>query len=211
MEEICGVAAAMGNPCIVLDREQGTRIASGGCLDLGEEVAAGADPGKRRCASIQNVTINLPRLGYRAWESDDGKFFSLLDDVLRLAIEAHVQKRSFIDRLLSLGDAGPLAMLAMKNDGSAYLEMAEATYLIGVTGLNELVRIRKGRQLHESEEALEWGLSVIGHIREEAKRQGQIHGMKLLLEQTPCGDDSLPFCPPRPETVLSAAGPLRPG
>ena len=185
LEEICGVAAGMGNPCIVLDREQGARIASCGCLDPDGEAAAGADPGKRRCASVQNVTINLPRLGYRAGECDDAKFFSLLDDVLGIAVRAHIQKRSFIDRLLALGDAGPLAMLVMQNDGSPYLEMGEATYLIGVTGLNELVHVRKGRQLHESEEALAWGLSVIDHIGQEAKRQGSIHGMKLILEQTP--------------------------
>jgi ribonucleoside-triphosphate reductase (formate) len=185
LEEACGVAAAKGNPCIVLDREQGVRIASCGCMDPEGEIAGNVEPWKRRCASIQNVTLNLPRLGYRAWESDDGKLFSLLDEVMGLAVRAHIQKRGFIEKLLSLGDAGPLAMLAMQNDGSPYLEMREATYLIGVTGLNELVQIRKGRQLHESEEALAWGHSVIGHIRKEAERLGTVHGMKLILEQTP--------------------------
>jgi ribonucleoside-triphosphate reductase len=185
LEEVCGVAAAKGNPCIVLDREQGARIASCGCMDPEGEATGGSEPWERRCASIQNVTLNLPRLGYRAWESDDGKLFSLLDEVMGLAAQAHVQKRGFIEKLLSLGDAGPLAMLTMQNDGSPYLGMTEATYLIGVTGLNELVQIRRGWQLHESEEALAWGLSVIGHIRKEAERLGGVHGMKLILEQTP--------------------------
>ncbi len=185
LEEVCGVAAAKGNPCIVLDREKGARIASCGCMDLGAEAAGGGEPWERRCASIQNVTLNLPRLGYRAWERDDGKFFSLLNEVMGLAVQAHIQKRSFSENLLSLGDAGPLAMLAMQNDGSPYLRMNEATYLIGVVGLNELVQIRKGEQLHESEEALAWGLSVIVHLREEAERLGGVHGMKLILEQTP--------------------------
>ncbi|MBN2439199.1 MAG: anaerobic ribonucleoside-triphosphate reductase, partial [Deltaproteobacteria bacterium] len=66
-----------------------------------------------------------------------------------------------------------------------YLRMRDATCLVGVVGLNELVHIRKGRQLHESEEALAWGLSVIGHIQKEAVRLGGVHGMKLILEQTP--------------------------
>ena len=65
MEEVCGVAAAKGNPCIVLDREQGARIASCGGSDPGGEAAENSEPWKRRCASIQNVTLNLPRLGYR--------------------------------------------------------------------------------------------------------------------------------------------------
>ena len=154
-------------------------------MDPEGEATGGGEPWERRCASIQNVTLNLPRLGYRAWESDDGKLFSLLDEMMGLAAQAHIQKRGFIEKLFSLGDAGPLAMLAMQNDGSPYLGMTEATYLIGVTGLNELVQIRKGRQLHESEEALAWGLSVIGHIRKEAERLGGVHGMKLILEQTP--------------------------
>ncbi len=64
------------------------------------------EPWRRRCASIQNVTLNLPRLGYRAGE-DDGKLFSLLDELMALAAKAHVQKRDFIEKLLALGDAGP--------------------------------------------------------------------------------------------------------
>ena len=68
LEEVCGVAAAKGNPCFVLDREQRPASAPCGCIDFGGEAAGGArEPWKRRCASIQNVTLNLPRLGYRAW------------------------------------------------------------------------------------------------------------------------------------------------
>jgi len=186
LEEICGVAAAKGNPCFILDREQGARIAPCGCMDFEGEAGGGAyEPWKRRCASIQNVTLNLPRLGYRAWEGDDGKLFSLLDEVIALAAKAHIQKRDFIESLLSLGDAGPLAMLAMQNDGSPYLRMADATYLIGMTGLNELVQIRKGKPLHDSDEALAFGLSLIGHMKEEVEKLCEIHGMKFVLEQTP--------------------------
>ena len=186
LEEVCGVAAAKGNPCFILDREQGARIAPCGCMDFeGEAVGGGYEPWKRRCASIQNVTLNLPRLGYRSWERDDGKLFSLLDEVMALAAKAHVQKRDFIENLLSLGDAGPLAMLAMQNDGSPYLRMADATYLIGMTGLNELVQIRKGKSLHESDETLAFGLSLIGHMKEEVEKLCDIHGMKFVLEQTP--------------------------
>jgi anaerobic ribonucleoside-triphosphate reductase len=186
LEEVCGVAAAKGNPCLVLDRENHPRIFPCGCDDFGGETAGSArDPWKRRCASIQNVTLNLPRLGYRAWEEDDGKLFSLLDEVIGLAAKAHIQKRDFIENLLSLGDAGPLAMLAMQNDGSPYFRMSEATYLIGVTGLNELVQIRTGKQLHESDEALAFGLSLIGHMKKEAEKLCENHGMKFVLEQTP--------------------------
>jgi ribonucleoside-triphosphate reductase (formate) len=54
-----------------------------------------------------------------------------------------------------------------------------------MTGLNELVQVRKGRQLHESDEALAYGLEVIGRIKEEADNLSDMHGMRLVLEQTP--------------------------
>jgi anaerobic ribonucleoside-triphosphate reductase len=186
LEEACGVAAAKGNPCFVLDREGGTPLATCGCLDFGKADAAGVsgESWMQRCASIQNITLNLPRLGYRAGD-DDRKLFSLLDAVLDLAAKAHIQKRDFIEKLLSLGDAGPLAMLAMQNDGAPYLRLKRSTFLIGVAGLNELVQIRKGRQLHESEEALAFGLAVVGHMRDKIDTLCGIHEMRFVLEQTP--------------------------
>jgi anaerobic ribonucleoside-triphosphate reductase len=185
LAEACGVAAAKGNPCFILDRECGARISPCGGADFPEGTEGGGiEPWKRRCASIQNVTINLPRLGYRCG-GDEGKLLSLLGEVMGLAAKAHVQKREFIENLLSLGDAGPLAMLAMQNDGSPYLRTADAACLIGMTGLDELVRIRRGKSLHESEDALDFGLTIVGRLREEADRLGGIHGMKFVLEQTP--------------------------
>ncbi len=63
---------------------------------------------------------------------------------MTLAAKAHIQKRDFIEKLLALGDSGPLAMLASQSDGAPHLRMADAHYLIGMTGLNELVQVRKG-------------------------------------------------------------------
>ncbi len=186
LEEACGVAAAKGNPCFVIDRDGGTPLAACGCLDFGEADGAGGSggPWRRRCASIQNITLNLPRLGYRAGD-DDGQLFTLLDETVDLAAKAHLQKRDFIGKLLSLGDTGPLAMLAMQNDGAPYLRLDRSTFLIGVTGLNELVQIRKGRQLHESDAALAFGLAAIGHLQEKIDNLCRIHGMRFVLEQTP--------------------------
>ena len=136
LEEACGVAAAKGNPCFVFDRPEVTAQAAafpnlGGTLGLGDS----REPWQFRCASIQNITLNLPRLGYRAGNDDD-RLFALLDDLMELAARAHIQKRDFIGDLLSLGDAGPLAMLAMRNDGVPYLNLSDAAFLIGVAGLD---------------------------------------------------------------------------
>jgi ribonucleoside-triphosphate reductase len=186
LKEACGAAAAMGNPCFVLDRDGGAPLTACGCPDFAGSGSGdfGEEPWKRRCAAIQTVTLNLPRLGYRA-ESDAGRLKTLLDETLALAVKAHRQKRDFIASLLELGDAGPLAMLAMKNDGAPYLNLAGATYIIGVAGLDELVRIRTGQSLHESETALEEGLRIIGHLAAQTESLSAAEGMRFVLEQTP--------------------------
>lgn len=182
LEASCGVAAAMGNPCFVLDREGGTPLLPCGCAEFGAGTLE--ETWRRRCASVQSITLNLPRLGYRA-EGDDARLFTLLDDLMALAAKAHVQKRDFIENLLALGDTGPLAMLAMGGDGAPYLDLKEATFIIGLTGLDELVRIRKGRSLDESKEALADGLGVVRHMEAKAAELSKIHRMRLVLEQTP--------------------------
>jgi anaerobic ribonucleoside-triphosphate reductase len=186
LNEVCGVAAMKGNPFFMLDRERGAPFAAPGCL--GDEGMDAARPvtefWRRGSVSIQNVTLNLPRLGYRAGENES-QLHALLAEKMALAAKAHIQKRDFIDKLLSLGEAGPLAMLAMQSDGAPYFRMADACYLIGMTGLNELVQIRKGRQLHESDDALAYGLDVIGFMRKEADNLSKIHKMRFVLEQTP--------------------------
>ncbi len=130
LEDACATAAAKGNPCFVLDRQGGTPLAPCGCLDIGGEDGGSGEPWRRRCASIQNVTLNLPRLGYRSGEGDANLFASLAA-AAELAVKAHVQKRDFIEKLLALGDAGPLAMLAMQSDAAPYLRLRDATFLVG--------------------------------------------------------------------------------
>jgi ribonucleoside-triphosphate reductase len=109
----------------------------------------------------------------------------MLSDLVEVAVKAHVQKKDFIEKLLSYGDEGPLSMLAMNRDGYPYLRMDHACFLIGIVGLNELVQIHTGSQLHESEEALMFGLKLIGHMKDEAKKLSQKYGLNFILEQTP--------------------------
>ena len=85
------------------------------------------NPWKMRYSAMQNVTINLPRIAYEAG-GDDARLFSLVTERIALAAEAHVQKKTFIQRLLSLGEAGPLALLTMERDGEPYLRMHRVTY-----------------------------------------------------------------------------------
>ena len=89
---------------------------------------------------------------------------------LELAAKAHREKKQFIESLLALGETGPLALLTMKTDGQPYIRMHRASYLIGMVGLNEMVKACTGEELNESKRALKFGLKVISHMNLECQR-----------------------------------------
>ncbi|MFO7568290.1 MAG: anaerobic ribonucleoside-triphosphate reductase, partial [Smithellaceae bacterium] len=141
-------------------------------------------PWLMRQASAQSVTLNLPRLGYKAGGEDD-KLFASLKELMDKAARAHIQKKDFLEKLLSYAEQGPLAVLAMNADGYPFFRMNRAHYIIGLVGLNELMQIHRGSQLHESEAAVAFGLKLVAFLRQEALRLTTETGMTFVLEQSP--------------------------
>lgn len=195
LRHICDIASEKGNTYFVFDRGDTAKISE--CCRLSfkldkNDLNDATTPWKMRYSAMQNVTINLPRIAYEA-AGDDTKLFSILTDRMALAAEAHVQKKHFIERLLALGESGPLALLTMDRDGEPYLRMKRVTYLIGMVGLNEMVQFHRGEELHESEEALKFGLKVIAHMNLVAGRLSRRHNMRFVLEQTPAESTAYRF------------------
>ncbi len=187
LEHLCDVAADKGNPFFVFDRGGLLRLSECGSLPLGRFPSYCDDvenPERMRNASMQNISLNLPRLGYRA-EGDSRRLMKLLTAQLELAVEAHVQKKVFIEKLLNYGDSGPLSLMTMNRDGHPYLRPDRTAYLVGMVGLNELVRISSGKHLHESSTALKLGLKIVGHMKKEIDRFSRKYGLRLILEQSP--------------------------
>jgi len=192
---ISDVAAEMGNTYFVFDRGETAKISE--CCRLSFKLEQrdfddAKEPWRMRYSALQNVTVNLPRLAFRAEKSDD-KLFSALSEALDLVAAAHVQKKRFIEEILALGSKGPLSMLAMKRDGDAYLRMWRVTYLVGILGLNELVQAHLGEELHESEKALKFGLRVIAFMRLKCEELSKKFGMHYVLEQTPAESTAYRF------------------
>jgi ribonucleoside-triphosphate reductase len=133
-----------------------------------------------RSAQFQVVALNLPRVGYLAGGSQV-KVFEELTRLMETAAQAHLEKRVFLEKLLALGDRGPLAALTTRASGAQFLKLSWATHAISLVGLNELVRATLESDLHESEEALEFGLKVLTHIRREAERLANKHKVRFLL------------------------------
>lgn len=180
LQSACDVAGSKGNTCFVFDR--GTAAQSFACN--APTIPELDKPWLMRQSAIQSVTLNLPRLGYIAG-GDEGRLFDLLRHITAAAAKAHIQKKDFIEKLLSYAEDGPLAVLAMNNDGFPFLRMSRAFYIIGIIGLNELAQIQQGSQLHQSAEAMEFGLKVVKFLHEEVRRQSDELGIKIVLEQSP--------------------------
>jgi ribonucleoside-triphosphate reductase (formate) len=195
LEHICQVATEKGNTYFVFDRGDTAKISE--CCRLSfklekSDLDDAMQPWKMRYSALQNVTVNLPRIAYEA-AGDESKLFDLLTERLQTCALAHVQKKTFIEGLLALGESGPLALLSMARDGEAYLRMHRVTYLIGMVGLNELVQHHTGEELHESEDAIKFGLNVIAHMNLVGARLAEKHKMRFVLEQTPAESTAYRF------------------
>ena len=141
-------------------------------------------PERMRFSALQNVTVNLPRIAYRA-QGNNELLFAELNRALELVAKAHLQKKEFISSLLELDKDGPLAILCNSRDNDPYLRLDRLTYLTGLLGLNEMVQTYTGSQLHESDEALRFGLKVISHMNIKCKQMSSLYGIKMILEESP--------------------------
>ncbi len=192
---ISEVAAEKGNTYFVFDRGETAKISE--CCRLSfkleqSDLDDAKQPWRMRYSALQNVTLNLPRLGLLS-NRDEEQLFQRLDRLMELAAKAHLQKKRFIEKLLARGESGPLALLAMKRDGESYLRMHRVSYLIGMLGLNEMVQAHTGQQLHESRRALMEGLKVIAHMQRKCRELSARYGMHFVLEQTPAESTAYRF------------------
>jgi anaerobic ribonucleoside-triphosphate reductase len=195
LNHICDVASEKGNTYFVFDRGETAKISE--CCRLSfkldqTDLEDAKQPWKMRYCALQNVTLNLPRIAYLS-KGDDTQLFSKITESVEMAARAHLEKKHFIGKLISLGESGPLALLAMDRDGSPYLRMHRASFLIGMVGLNEMVQIHTGQELHQSKQAFKFGLKVIAHMKLIVEKLSGRYGMHFVLEQTPAESTAYRF------------------
>lgn len=187
LEHICRVAAEKGNTYFIFDRGETAKISE--CCRLSfklerSDLNDALEPWKMRYCALQNVTVNLPRLGYLA-NGDKNKLWERMAQVVDVMARAHVHKKKFIEQLLSAGQNGPLSLLTMARDGEPYLRMHRVTYLVGILGLNELVQSMTGKEMHQSQEALRFGLLALAQLNLMVKKASAKYQMRFVLEQSP--------------------------
>jgi len=187
LNHIADVSSKRGNTYYVFDRGQTAKISE--CCRLSfkldeNDLRDAHTPWKMRYTALQNVTLNLPRVAFLANGSDE-LLYRKLDELLDLVVKAHEQKKAFIEKLIALKEEGPLALLTMERDGEAYLRLHRATFLVGLLGLNELIQYHTGKEMHEDEQALRFGLKVLSYLYLRIKELSKLRNIRLVMEQTP--------------------------
>ncbi len=180
----CQIASENGTPYFVFDRDAVTLSACCRLRTKIEDTYMLKHLESMRFCGFQNVTLNLPQCAYRA-QGNVEKFFEEVNEMMRLAVEAHLQKRTFVQKLMSSPEMPLWQIGKPAEDGRPYVDLGKATYIIGLIGLNEAVNRLTGTELHEGAEPLKLGLKIISYMYFKAKELGKEHGLKISLEESP--------------------------
>ncbi|MDR1519426.1 MAG: anaerobic ribonucleoside-triphosphate reductase [Planctomycetota bacterium] len=181
----CEIAARNGTPYFIFDRDEVTLSACCRLRTVIEDAHMIQHPESMRFCGFQNVTINLPQCAYRAGRGNYAKVFAEIERALDVCVKAHLQKKDFA-RLLMSGPSMPLWQIGkLAADGRPYVDLDQATYIVGVIGLNECLAYLTGRELHEDAESLRLGVRIISYLYFCIKEAGRRHGMKITIEESP--------------------------
>lgn len=164
------LAVGQGNPLFLFDRGSGVQLTALGPWETG----TGSGTWTQRFHSLQAITVNLPRLAYRAAESDSD-LRACLEETLELCATAHLEKRIFLEKLLAYGKGGPLSLLLQRRDGAPLLDLHRTSHLIGLSGLNEMVQIHTGQEMHRGSKARGFALRLLRDIAAYCREMSARH------------------------------------
>ncbi|PIU19697.1 MAG: hypothetical protein COT18_06080 [Elusimicrobia bacterium CG08_land_8_20_14_0_20_59_10] len=181
----CRLAAKNGSTYFMFDRDgAGATLAQ--CCRLKEKVTDPfllKHPERIRFTGFQNVTINLPQAAFKG-KTLQGTL-KQISRAMDVAMKAHLQKKDYIRMLLDT-DGSPLRSLGIpSDDGTPYVDLDKATYIIGLIGLNEVVQYLTGKELHDGKDAYETGIQIIDHMYQKVASLKAQHGLKITLEESP--------------------------
>jgi ribonucleoside-triphosphate reductase (formate) len=136
-----------------------------------------------RAALFSSVALNLPRLAHRA-EQAEPRVFALLTELLELAAQASLEKRVFLEKLLARGEAGALAMLAMRHDKEQFLPISWTAHALSPIGLAELTQAVTGKALGADPASVNFATRVVAHLHDEAERLSVKHKVRFLVAES---------------------------
>lgn len=184
----CELAAKNGSTYFIFDRDEVTLSA---CCRLRTTISDNRmlrHPENMRFCGFQNVTINIPQCAYRAAHKGGdilNNFYDELDRMMELVAQAHLQKKAKISEMMS-GNGHPLWQIGKEScDGMPYVNLDTCTYIIGLIGVNDTVKFLIGQELHDSDEAQQFGLRIVAHMYTRTKKLSKKYNLKFTLEESP--------------------------
>jgi anaerobic ribonucleoside-triphosphate reductase len=183
LELVSRLAAERGGLLIAFDRDdEGAFFRRYGISD--ERAVSRTESHAWRSSQFQVISLNLPRVGYLAG-GDQVKVFEELTRLMEITAQAHLEKRVFLEKLLALGDKGPLAALTTRASGAPFLKLNWTTHAISLVGLNELCRSVLASDLHATASSMDFAIKVLAHLKHEAERLSNKHKVRFLLSGQP--------------------------
>lgn len=187
-QKACELASHNGSTYFVFDRDAVTLSA---CCRLrttiGDKYVL-QHPESLRFCGFQNVTINIPQAAYRAAQKGAKNIDGIkkeIDDAMDIAMQAHLEKKEFVANAMSK-PGGVLWQIGKEAcDGSPYVDLESATYIMGIIGVNDAVKFLIGQEMHESNEAFMAALKITNHMFIKAKALAKKHKLNISLEESP--------------------------
>lgn len=136
----------------------------------------------------QVITLNCPRAGYVA-DGDDNKLFAELKRLMDCAVKIFRVKRRWMDEIIK-SRRMPFATQRPKDTqtggkGPMAVHLDELVYIIGVTGINEMVQYHYGKQIHEDEGALRLAIRAMTEMELYAKELSWREDIPISFSRTP--------------------------
>jgi len=144
--------------------------------DFWEEIKQGVV----RSGSLQAVTLNLPNIALNA--KDETEAYDIIDERIALTKKVFKVKRDCIRQIM---DSGHASFLTMDCYGKPYYKLDKATNSIGFIGLNEMVKILTGEELHESKSSWKFGLEVVKRLSDKVDSLKEETNERWGMVQTP--------------------------
>ena len=135
-----------------------------------------------RTGNMQWYSLNLPRIAFESGGNED-RMFEILLERMKLIKNALLFKDELTKKRLYENKMMPF--LTQRIGDELYYRYENTTKTIGFVGLNELVKYMIGKELHEGNDAVEYGLKVIKFIRQFVDKCKEETGLRFTLTQTP--------------------------
>ncbi len=135
---------------------------------------------------LQVVSINLPRLAYIS-KGDDAALLEHLRNAMERAKQVLELKQQFVGRQMQNGMLPFLMQQPRSNGGKAPMlfDITKMSPVIGFVGANEMVQHHLGLQLHESRDAVRFGLRVLAEMERIRGDFSAQTGLPFAVARTP--------------------------